>query len=365
MNMEIVTKIGTPLALAALALMLASGLLKAVAKNKKSGPVLKLMVHWVFITALVLGVLANFSYLLVASYGREVRIAGTVHDENDKGLDRAIIDIPGRGRAATREDGTFELTIPDSRTANEYQITVSLPGYESQHLKLKGPRPHDTVDATLKRPVLKAEALIQKPGRLLVSHYLGLPQVDINLMMRDPLPDTVQVEQLSLSVVSPEGKKSTLTGIGTYSTMGNQFGGGPLPMFVLTPNQEFQLGYAFFGPDFTVDYLAQKAQLELNANPNRLPQVGVRMFSEGLVKEFTEFMNSHFFWHEGEWKLVIGCSVGSQPFSREFKFELTPAQIQNMKAVSRYYEFGFGIHVAARLPQFPDASASVNLPIQD
>ena len=47
--MEIVTKIGTPLALAALALMLISGLLKAVAKSKRSGPVLKLLVHWVFI----------------------------------------------------------------------------------------------------------------------------------------------------------------------------------------------------------------------------------------------------------------------------------------------------------------------------
>ena len=70
-NLQIVTKIGTPLALAALCLFLVSGLLKAIVKTPKRGPLLKLFIHWVFILALVLGVLANISYLLVASHSRE------------------------------------------------------------------------------------------------------------------------------------------------------------------------------------------------------------------------------------------------------------------------------------------------------
>ena len=219
-NLQIVTKIGTPLALAALCLFVVSGLLKAIVKTPKRGPLLKLFIHWVFILALVLGVLANISYLLVAGHSREVRIAGTVHDQDDKGLDRAIVDIPGRGRGVTREDGSFEFTIPDSRTADQYPVTVSLAGFQSWHETLKGPIPKETIDATLKRPILKAEELIQKPDRLIISHYLGLPQVDITLSLRNPLPETIQLDQISVSVVSPDGKRTELVGMATYSPQG-------------------------------------------------------------------------------------------------------------------------------------------------
>jgi hypothetical protein len=63
--------------------------------------------------------------------------------------------------------------------------------------------------------------------------------------------------------------------------------------------------------------------------------------------------------------LIIRCFVGTEPFSREFKFKLNAAQIETMKAVSNYYQFGLGVHTAARLPQMPDASASITASIQE
>ena len=43
-----------------------------------------------------------------------------------------------------------------------------------------------------------------------MSHYLGLPQVDIELNMRNPLPEAIQVSQLTLAVVAPDGARTTL-----------------------------------------------------------------------------------------------------------------------------------------------------------
>ena len=89
------------------------------------------------------------------------------------------------------------------------------------------------------------------------------------------------------------------------------------------------------------------------------------MFSSGLVKDLTDFMKAHFFWQSGEWKLILSCSVGVEPYSREFKFNLSAADIESMKAVSQFYEFGLGVHSMARLPQMPGAKASVVVTIQE
>ena len=136
-------------------------------------------------------------------------------------------------------------------------------------------------------------------------------------------------------------------------------------MLSLSPGQHWQVAYAFFGPDQSLNILGQKAQMELMARNYPLPQNGVTIFSDGLVKELTDFMNAHLIWREGDWKVIISCTVGSKVFSREFGFHLSHAQVESMKAVSRYYPFGIGVHQAARLPQMPDASASATVQIQE
>lgn len=132
---DIPAHVTTPLALAALCVLGMTGLLKALSTTK-STPALQTGVHWTFVLALTLGVLANVSYIVTASFGREIRVAGTVRDDSGQPLGRAIVDIPGRGRGITDDYGAFELSIPDSRKADVYDGIVSLEGYGTEKFTL-------------------------------------------------------------------------------------------------------------------------------------------------------------------------------------------------------------------------------------
>src|ERR1700739_2127779 len=119
---EMAAHITTPLALAALCILILSGLLKTVG-GTKSTQALKSTIRWGFILSIILGVLANLTYLVIAFFNREVRIAGTVRDGAENAIPFALVDLGGKkGRTITDDDGGFELNIPESRTANIYNL---------------------------------------------------------------------------------------------------------------------------------------------------------------------------------------------------------------------------------------------------
>ncbi len=106
---ELATKITTPLMLAALALFVLFGFLKGVSTLKRPSATLRTVVRWGFVLALVLGVLANISYLVIASFGREVRFSGTVKDDKGQPIPFAIVDLGGKRLSTNRQrTGCFQ-----------------------------------------------------------------------------------------------------------------------------------------------------------------------------------------------------------------------------------------------------------------
>lgn len=355
-NSDILGAVTTPLALAALCLLLGTAFMKVVAGSKSTQAV-KLAIHWGFVLALTMAVLANISYLTVASFGREIRIAGTIRDDSGQPLGRAIVESPGHGRGITDDYGAFEFSIPDSRKSESYEIVASLEGYSTESMVLEGPKPKRTVSLTLKKPVLLANDLIRRPSMVIVSHYLGMPQVDIGLSFANPVPSEVLLENISLTLVAPDGKRISLPMACTYDPLNNQ-PSPALPSVLLEKSGTWNLNYGFFLGDMSLNDLMQKAQVEFPAN-SAIPAPGTKIFSPGLVDEFKGYMRRHMIWTAGTWQLIIACDVGSESMSRTSSFSLTDTDIQRMEAVANYYETGAGVLPIARLPQFADASASV------
>lgn len=362
MKPELLNNVTTPLALAALCLMLGTGLLKVISKAKPN-PALQLSIHWGFILALTLGVLANVSFVFMAGFGREIRIAGTVRDDSGKPVSRAIVDVAGRGRGITDDYGGFEFSIPDSRKANEYEVVVSLAGHSPERRTLQGPRPDTMVSVTLKRQVLKAEELIGKPDSLMISHYLGMPQMDVSLSFQNPLPEKIRLENIAVSVVSPDGQTMALPMQGTYAPMGNQFVHGAMRVLELDKDRPWKLGYSFYAGDQGVNPLLNRVQTEVSVITST-PAPGQRILSQSLAKELEEFMERKLIWKAGEWRLTVEAAVEGRIHARSFRFNLAPDDVARMKALARYYPTGAGVLPVVRLPQFADATASVTVTLR-
>jgi len=364
-DLEIATHITTPMALAALALclMLGTGLLKVVAKAKRPNAALKLIIRWGFIVALVFGVLANISYLVIASFGREVRLAGTVRDEAEKPIPFAIADLGGKkGRAITDDYGEFELNIPGDRTTSEYHLTVSAEGFASTNVPIKGPHPKGQVEVRLHRPVFVANDYAKINPTLVVRHYLGNPQIVLTVDFANPLAHKIALENIALILTSPSGTTISV------ALEGTAFAGGSLmpailPALPLEKSQNWTLGCSFCNPDQGITVELAKAQAEVPLF-KKMPEPGEHLYSDGLVNELRDFMKTRMIWKAGEWSGRFTWSVEGKNFNEIFRFSLLNDDITRMTAISKYYAAGYGVLPDLRFYPVADANPTTVTTLQ-
>ncbi len=361
-ELETVTQITTPLGLAGLALLLGSGILKAVTQ-KRATAASRLMIRWGFILAIVLVALANISYLATAGMGREIRVAGTVRDAAGRGVAFVIVDVAGRGRGISQDNGAFELTIPDSRKADVYELVFTREGYEPMRRQLQGPRPAATIDVTLNRQVLELGTVIGPVGTVTIRHYLGAPQILVMLPLGNPTGRRIEIRDVEVSVVDPAGTPHALPiATGTDQNGRAHILGLGAPVTV-EPEQTLKLDLVCSRVDPEVERLREVAR-RAYPDSDRLPGTAAPIYSAELVRELEAVMSAGMFWRAGEWQLAVTASVQGVRSQRTFRFRLLPAEIERMRALGRYYARGYGVHPAQLYPEFADATGSLNVRLE-
>lgn len=156
-GMEPVLKlVTTPLALAALALLVLGGVLTGLARSQgKPRQERRHFTNWIFTTVILLSILANVAYLLQILLFSEVLVLGNVRDEESNPVRFAYVDIQGVGRSATADDGSFQASVPYSRQRASYNLVASAPGFASEPMTLSGQRPEPaTIILKKLRPTL-------------------------------------------------------------------------------------------------------------------------------------------------------------------------------------------------------------------
>jgi hypothetical protein len=126
-SLELLSNTTSPLALAALALLLIFGIARAAFASKAKQQRAKnadltgthrtqrAVINCGFVTAILLGVLANASALATPIFAREIRVSGTVLDSSGRPLPNATVDFLGIRRVLSQDTGDFEFSIPQSR----------------------------------------------------------------------------------------------------------------------------------------------------------------------------------------------------------------------------------------------------------
>ena len=194
---NIIPLITTPLALAALCLLVGAGLLKIVLKQRPS-VIGKMIIRYGFLFAISLSILANIAYIISSRWSSEVIITGSVKNDDGHYLTRVILDIPGKSRTITDDNGAFAMVVPYSRSDSSYRIDASLFGYLPTSIYCNSAN-RNSVSITMKPQKL---SLLSVWGDILVGHFLGSPQIDIPIKFQNTTSETIQVSSINLSIKS-------------------------------------------------------------------------------------------------------------------------------------------------------------------
>ena len=103
--------------------------------------------------------------------------------------------------------------------------------------------------------------------------------------------------------------------------------------------------YDFFNGDASFVLLQGKVFKE--AAPTQAahpyPDPKVNILSTDLAKELRDYMDSHFIWEAGTWKIMASCQIQGRETNATATFVLSASDVQTMKNISKYYATGIGV----------------------
>lgn len=335
----------TPLALASLIAILVIGVLRVLTTGKNNA-LNRMITHYGFALVLLFGLIGNGAYLYDSYQLSETLIIGTVVDkESGKYLPRVQIDTGGHARGMTSDTGDFVLAIPKSRIAEEYQVSASLNGYERQVTKINN-EPKMFVRFELEEIALDFDTTMQVADkRLIIGHYLGLPDIQIQIKFDNPLTSQIIFKDLQVEVISPSGNSRRLV---QFSSSVDSYSPPlpPMPHIYVDPSKKAQYLFRFLQYDNQAHQLVMKAQGSLQSDPNfqiRGPQIGTNLISQELTHNLISSMNSSWFWEPGDSTINVSANIDGEAVKFSRVVSILPDQISAMKASSDYYQAGFGI----------------------
>ncbi|MGF1706470.1 carboxypeptidase-like regulatory domain-containing protein [Enterovibrio baiacu] len=341
----------TPLALASLVSILVIGLLRLLSRGKDNA-LNRIITHYGFSLVLLFGLVGNGIYLFDSYQSSETLIIGTVIDKNSgKYLPRVQVDTGGHARGMTSDTGDFVLAIPKSRVADQYQISASLDGYKRQIATIDNEAKMFVRFELEKLRLDTNTALEVADARLIIGHYLGLPEVQINIKFNNPLTSQIAFKDLQLDVVSPSGVSrrliQTSASVDSFSPILP-----PLPSVIVDPSKTVQFMFRFLQYDAHSHQLAIAAQTSLQSDSKfkyRGPQVGSNLLSQELTDRLESSLETSWFWEAGNSTINVSANINGDMARFSRVVSISSEQIEKMKAISNYYQAGFGIYPQVNL----------------
>ena len=94
------------------------------------------------------------------------------------------------------------MSIPRSRMEDEFELDVSKPGYEQKTVVVKSAE--RSVKITLSLKQLVVDEFLSISSNVAIAHYMGLPQIDLQITMSNPTHKEIAVTGITLSLLRRE-----------------------------------------------------------------------------------------------------------------------------------------------------------------
>lgn len=369
---EIISTITTPLALAALVLLLGAGIVRLILRNRLSSGIAKTIVQYGFWMAATLSILANLVFAFQASLQTESLISGSVRSDEGIYLPYAIVDIRGTARAITDDHGSFTISIPRSRMEDSYELDVSLHGYEMETVTVKpGER---TAKVTLSLKQLELDEFLSISPNVRVGHYLGLPQIDLEVTMSNPTINEVLVSDIVLTVTPKDKPNEKRTLPVQYMYLEIDMPTLPLPeprriepactSCGSPPAKETQREYYAFMEHIRADI--HQFNIEISAIISSVGiqnlRIGRDIIPENWTYALERDMEQRWFWNPGNYELELLYTVDGNRFHATGTIQLSEKEVMEMKNISKYYGSGYGLAYGFHYTLVGDAKPALTTP---
>ena len=353
---QIISSVTTPLALAALGLLLGTGIVRLVLK-KSDSVIGKTTVRYGFWLAMTLSVLANLVFAYQKSLDTESLITGVVQSDTGDYLPYAIVDVRGNARAITDDNGTFSMSIPRSRMDEDYELDVSLRGYEQKTVTVKSAERSVKVILSLKQLVV--DEFLSISSNVAVGHYIGLPQVDLQVTMSNPTYNEIAVTDIALTLLRKDSsERRTLRAQSVYLDVHMSYMQAFEPTRI--PSDGVRRAFhVFLPPSHEIGRFDQHLRRLVTDLGIANFQLERRIIPDDTAAALKGDMEARWFWYPGHYEIVFSCTADGRRYQVTGSFQLFEDDIAAMKNISKYYASGFGLLYGAHLPYVKDARPAV------
>ena len=207
-------------------------------------------------------------------------------------------------------------------------------------------------------PVLlrRAAITLQPYDRLNVTHYLGNPNINLHVQLRNTGGRAVRVSSLSLEITRDDGKTMTLPAQ-SFTRPEGPAGTLIFTPFTLEVNKEWANFVSFFVVFSAADEreskrLAKDLRADINAKllAFRLRGEESKDFVEAepaRVEPLLAFFREHRFWQPGEFsaRLIATCDPSRASVTRRFRYTLFESDVQDLDEHTLRYKNGFGVYL--------------------
>jgi hypothetical protein len=348
---QIIPLITTPLALAALGLLVFGGILTAVlrARGRARTSENRKIVVGTFALVIVLSVLANIAYLVQIFLFSEVLFAGNVRDTDNNPVKFAYVDVQAVGRAATGDDGSFQISIPYSRQRESYSVFSSAPGFASYSETIVGQKPAPKT-ILLHKLIARFDNSIVPQKKITLTQNIGDPLVGTLVKFENNIGRPFIVDDLNLTItrVGQEGTTTTLVPIYEKPIFSPQTL-LPLHPIQVNPGMHLEMDIIWGQSQQGVFNLVNSLATEMRFHPSDFCTT-MKQLPEPTTAALSKFFDSNFFWVNGEYEAEVSALIDGTRDKWDFKFVVNRSQSERLKNVGSRLKTCMGIGIPLQLP---------------
>jgi hypothetical protein len=345
---KIIPLITTPLALAALVLLVFGGILATIFRTRGAlrSETNRRAISWIFISVVSLSVLANISYLVQIFLFSEVVFFGNVRDSENNPVKFAFVDVQSVGRTATSDDGGFQISIPYSRQHNSYAIFSSAAGFSTYSSVLAGPRPEPRT-IVLQKLTGTLDNTIQFSEKLTLTQDIGIPLISMMFKIGNVIGRPYIIEDLSL-VLTQDERAVTLIPI-YMKPLVSQFTLLPLHQIPAPPGSAVEIAVIWGQNQKDVITYIDQIAADLGIHPSDFC-TKIRDLPANVTDRLLEIFRQRFFWKPGKYSAKMSSIVDGKRYERSFTFAVSEDLSGNLSKAREGLSKCFGIGIPLELP---------------
>jgi Carboxypeptidase regulatory-like domain len=335
----ILQQIGTPLQLIALFLLLTAGVARLLVRSgswKPSPAISRLLINRLFqagIVAVVVGVASTSIGPVLDRWlsGDEV-FHGAVLSLTGDPVSGATVNLITVGTVTTNALGQFDITVPRSRTLQEYKVEVKASGYQSlAPLTKTAAEMKNNIE--LRLSPAPSNLLRALEPDLFVAQYYGVPIIVVTLRVENTGSATTPINNISGTL---SGKDTSLFLSPVSWTIQNPFGPfvsvtGPFPIFakasldlrvIMTPGANLSVLFQKLGT--LPEYKSGAPCVQKPFGP-------AEPLSDNGFDLVNAFAENHFIWKAGQWHLQLDVAAENEAKTFHRDFSLSENDVQRLR----------------------------------